>query len=527
MKRLNFLLAAVALFLLLFALFKGEDKSSFETIANLFGENNQPFGFEHLDRKAKKLLKTGYVKPPSVKVPQLDGVNYDDYRQIVYRPEVSIWKNLGLPFQLQFFHPGHIYSTGIRVFEILDEAPTEIQYDASRFDFGNLKLPDQFARLSRDLHYTGFRIHYPLNQENALEEFAVFQGGSYFRVISKGQVYGLSARGLAVNTGLNEREEFPVFEEFYVKQPEKFDKTLQVFALLNSESVVGAYQFTFYPGEVSCVEVKARNYLRKKVKRLGFAPLTSMFLYGEADQPILGNIHPEVHDSDGLLIHTKDNQWEWRPLVNPKETIVTTLDADSFQGYGFIQRDHKFKSYQDDLMKYHLRPSAWVVPSNDWGKGKLHLLEIATNLDSDDNMGVFWEPEEHPAPKEPFDLNYKVYFQDRSPSDHTLAKISAFFRGSDPLYPKVSTLTVYFTGEEIKKLDRTAALKAVIETDREDKKDFESKLEKINELSQWRLVIRYSKEGVSFTKPMQWKIFLEKDNKQISETWIYNDGISK
>jgi len=527
MKKLNFFFALIAIILAGFSFFKNEDSISLHSFGDLFSNETQPFGLDSLDKKVKKLLRTPYSQPTQVKIPSLDGINYEDYRQIVYKPEIAIWKNLGLPFQLQFFHPGHIYSSGVRIYELVDNEPTEIKYDASRFDFGNLKLPDHFASLSKGLLYTGFRIHFPLNNSNSLEEFAVFQGASYFRVISEGQIYGLSARGLAINTGLSEKEEFPVFEEFYIKRPEKFDQNIEVFALLNSESAVGSYHLTFLPGKISEVKVRSKVYLRKKVKRLGYAPLTSMFLYGETDIPINRNIHPEVHDSDGLLLLTEKDVWEWRPLINPKKTTVTKIPGNSLKGYGLIQRDRKFKSYQDDKMKYHLRPSAWIIPETNWGNGNLHLLEWATQLDSDDNMGVFWEPETHPNPLEPFFINYSIFFTDRSPEEHKLAKVSAVFRGQDPLFPNVTTLTLYFTGDDIKKLDKNNPPKPIITTNRKKNLDIHYTLEKISEMSQWRLIIQYPKEEASFESPLEWKVHLEKDAQTISETWIYQDGLSR
>ena len=49
-------------------------------------------------------------------------------------------------------------------------------------------------------------------------------GASYFRVVGKGQVYGLSARGPAIDTALPSGEEFPRFREFWVERPKQGDK---------------------------------------------------------------------------------------------------------------------------------------------------------------------------------------------------------------------------------------------------------------------------------------------------------------
>ncbi|MDF3822115.1 glucan biosynthesis protein [Leptospira sp. 96542] len=524
MRKLNFFLAliAISLSLILFIQQKEYKWNQLQNIYNIFS-GSKTFSFDDVDRITKTKLHEPYSPTPNYKIQGLDGISYDDYRQIVFKPEIAIWKNLALPFQLQFFHPGHIYSNGIKVFEIIDEVPREIIYDASRFDFGTLKLPDNFAEESKNLRYTGFRVHYPINAENSLEEFIVFQGSSYFRISSKNQVYGLSARGLAINTGLPEKEEFPIFDRFYIRRPKKNDTSIQIFATLNSESVVGTYEFLITPGEPSEAEVKAKIYLRKKIKRLGFAPLTSMYLYGESDNPIRGNVHPEVHDSDGLLIEKPNSNWEWRPLINPKQTTITKLPLDNPIGYGLIQRDRKFKSYQDEIMKYHLRPSAWVTPTSQWGKGNLYLLEIATYLDSDDNIGVFWEPIVAPSLNIPFEYSYRLTFQDLSPNHHKLGKVSSFFKGNDPLYPNQKIYTLYFRGDIIKEIPKDSPPIPVIANSKIDTNNIRYKMEKISELDQWRLTIHF----VPVNDESEWQIKLKSNQTDLTETWIYRDGLSK
>ncbi|TGK77583.1 glucan biosynthesis protein D, partial [Leptospira noumeaensis] len=288
MKKLNIYLALIALVLCVIIVIRKNDLTLTKVASLLaISKTSETFNFHTVDAIAKQKLKSKYSPTPEFKIPGLDGISFDDYRQIEYKPDVAIWKNLGLPYQLHFFHPGHIYSNGIQIYEVIGEKPVEIPYDASRFNFGDLPLSDEFAELSKKLRYTGFRVHYPINQKEALEEFLVFQGASYFRAISKDQVYGLSGRGLTINTGPKDREEFPIFESFYIKRPQKTDTSITIYAIMNGESVVGSYEFIVKPGEITTIDVRAKIYLRKKIKRLGFAPITSMYLYGESDNPIL------------------------------------------------------------------------------------------------------------------------------------------------------------------------------------------------------------------------------------------------
>ena len=59
--------------------------------------------------------------------------------------------------------------------------------------------------------FSGFRVRAPLNRAEDFDEFAVFQGASYFRAVARGQEYGLSARGLALNTAQARGKSFRSF----------------------------------------------------------------------------------------------------------------------------------------------------------------------------------------------------------------------------------------------------------------------------------------------------------------------------
>ncbi len=129
----------------------------------------------------------------------------------------------------------------------------------------------------------------------------MFLGASYFRVLGRGQSYGASARGLAINVATTGGEEFPYFSDFWLVRPLPQQRTLTIFALLDSPSLTGAYRFEIRPGATTDVEVTATLYARKNVEKLGVAPLTSMFLFGEEHRRQFDDYRPEVHDSDGLL----------------------------------------------------------------------------------------------------------------------------------------------------------------------------------------------------------------------------------
>src|SRR5690606_6231405 len=113
------------------------------------------------------------------------------------------------------------------------------------------------------------------------------------------------------------------------------DRTLVIYALLDSPTLTGAYRFDVRPGAITQVEVSSKLHFRRAPQKLGIAPLTSMFLYGESPgSRRFDDFRPEVHDSDGLMIHTGKGEWLWRPLVNPRELRVSRFLDDSPRGFG-------------------------------------------------------------------------------------------------------------------------------------------------------------------------------------------------
>ena len=103
--------------------------------------------------------------------------------------------------------------------------------------------------------FSGFRINGPLNRLDLFDEIIVFQGASYFRALSRGQIYGLSARGLALNVGKPDGEEFPQFRRFWIEKPQAGASKLVIHALLDSASVTGAYRFEVNPGWPTAIDV--------------------------------------------------------------------------------------------------------------------------------------------------------------------------------------------------------------------------------------------------------------------------------
>ena len=236
------------------------------------------FSFNSVIQKAQALGAQPYAEPENILPDELKNLSYDEHRDIRFVREHGPWYNQKLPYELQFFHLGNIFNISVPINEVVNGVSTPIKYSADFFDYGRNKLhTDKFKHLG----YAGFRLHSQLNTNSYFDELVAFLGASYFRGLAKNQKYGLSARGLAVDTAELSGEEFPVFKEFWIEKPQTGDRFIKLYALLDSKSVSGAYAFKITPGTNTVMDIKSVLFPRKDIKKLGIAPLTSMFLFGE------------------------------------------------------------------------------------------------------------------------------------------------------------------------------------------------------------------------------------------------------
>lgn len=365
------------------------------------------FSLDDVSAKAQELAGQKYEAPRSNLPNEFREMKFADYQKIRFRTEKAEWADQKTPFRLSFYHQGMHFDTPVKINEITATNVEEIKYDPSRFDFDDVKFD---PKATEQLGYAGFRVLYPINKADKQDEIMTMLGASYFRVIGKGQVYGLSARGMAIDTALPSGEEFPRFREFWIQRPKPTDKHLVIFALLDSPRATGAYRLTVRPGTDTVVDVKSRMFLRDRVTKLGVAPLTSMYLFGANQPSKVLNYRRELHDSSGLSIHAGNGEWIWRPLNNPKHLAVSNFSVENPRGFGLLQRGRDFSHYEDLDDRYDKRPSAWIEPKGDWGKGTVDLVEIPTADETNDNIVAFWSPEKLPEPGQPLDFSYRLHW---------------------------------------------------------------------------------------------------------------------
>ena len=274
-----------------------------------------PFSQEMVIERARQLSQAPYVPPRDTIPAAYKNLNYDQYRAIRFRKDLALWARDNLSFTAEFFSAGYIYLTPVQIFVVESGRASELKYEPDLFTYGpEVSRPPENARPG----FSGFRLHTQINRPDIMDEFAVFQGASYFRSRASGQGYGMSARGLAINTAQPPADEFPIFTTFWLVRPAPGASSVTVFALLDSVSVSGAYKFVISAGQNTVMDVDCTLFPRTTMTYAGIAPLTSMFYFAPGGGYLADDTRLSVHDSDGLSILNGKGEHIWRPLINPQ-----------------------------------------------------------------------------------------------------------------------------------------------------------------------------------------------------------------
>ena len=476
----------------------------------------EPFDYARLKGHARALA-AGPYRAVSDRLPaEVDHLDWDQFQAIRYRPDHLLWGEERLRFRVGFFHLGLFFKQPVHMFEVVNGRARELAYDPAMFDYGKSGLDG--TKLPADMGFAGFRV---LERRDPVRDFVAFLGASYFRAVGGEMQYGLSARGLAVDCGMNRPEEFPLFTAFWLERPDS-DK-LVVYALLDSASVAGAYRFEILPAATLIMNVDAALYPRKEIERLGIAPLTSMFQYGENDKRMDNDWRPEIHDSEGLALWTGAGEWIWRPLVNPPHVQVNAFMDERPRGFGLLQRDRNFDHYQDDGIFYERRPSLWVEPRSDWGKGSVQLVEIPTRDETFDNIVAFWNPAAKPQPGRELLFAYRLYWGSKMPFEPAAAQVIATRTGRGGILGQKRKyfswrFVVDFAGPGLEAVSPDAELEPVISTSRGQIELTSAR--PLESIRGYRVMFDLKDFDSSFA-PVDLRLFLRSGGQPLTETWLY------
>ena len=364
----------------------------------------RPFNKEVLQGMARDLASKPYTPRPLIPE-EWRNLSYDQYRKIWFDHRNALWENTDAPQRVDFFPPGLYFPTAVQTFVVEDDVARPLNFDMRVFDTTD-KFPD--VPIDDTLGYSGLRLRAELRQSGIFEEYAVFQGASYFRGIGTGQFYGLSARGLAIRTGDPAGEEFPDFTHFWMERPNPGDPSVVLHCLLDSPSCSGAYTFRITHGPTLVMDVETELFAREDVSHVGIAPLTSMFLFDDMDRNRFDDFRPAVHDNDGLLIHNGAGEVIWRPLANHTTLQLSAFSDENPRGFGLMQRKREFSDFNDLEAHYHKRPGLWVTPGEGWGRGSVYLVEIPSDREIYDNIVAYWRPAKGLTKGESKTLTYRL-----------------------------------------------------------------------------------------------------------------------
>ena len=479
----------------------------------------QPYTFADVQKLAQERAAHDY-RPMSEDLPAaLANLSYDQYRDIRFRPESALWHGQSL-FEVQFFHRGYRTTQRVNIFEVGAAGASPVAYNPQFFTFGRLVKPPKAAA---NLGFAGLRVHYPLHSPAFKDELIVFLGASYFRVLGRNQHYGASARALAIDTAAPSGEEFPTYTDFWLVRPQPSDRVLTIYALLDGKSVAGAYQFEIRPGGITQVEVHCELYPRRAIGKLGVAPLTSMFFFGEdAAGRRFDDYRPQVHDSDGFMTQTGHGEWIWRPLANPRELRVNRFMDNNPRGFGLIQRERDFSHYGDVEAQYQSRPSYWVEPLGNWGKGGVELVEIPSDEEIHDNMVAYWVPAQAAVAGKPLSFSYLLSAFAQAPHWPPGGRVVATRNGNPAVgdnkghfAPGARRMLVDFAGGDLDGLDGAQPVKP----------DVSAENGQIEALTVQRLATGVWRVAFVVTpkmkKPVDLHCYLTLYGEALTETWVY------
>lgn len=475
------------------------------------------FGFATVERFAQDRASKPYRNRSTALPDAVSKLSHSEYEDIRFQRTSSLWYDRAL-FEVQFFHRGFTYDRRVNISEVSGGVARPVLYNPAMFSFGP-RVPK--IDWPADLGFAGFRIHYPLHTPAYKDELIVFLGASYFRVLGRNQVYGLSARGLAIDTASASGEEFPYFTDFWLVKPEPTARTLTIYALLDSPGITGAYQFEVRPGTTTQVQVTAELFPRRQIAKLGIAPLTSMFLYGEnSNSHRLDDFRPEVHDSDGLMMERGTGEWLWRPLVNPKDLRVNRFMDERPHSFSLVQRDRDFNHYQDNEARYDRRPSYHVEPLGDWGKGGVELVEIPSDEDIHDNIVAYWVPDAPVQPNKPMTFSYLLSAYTGStqwpPGGKVIATHFARVVNGTTVVPGVRRVIVDFAGGDLDSLGGAQPVQAAASATGGEIDNVA--VERLAANGVWRVTLRLKPNG---DKPVDLRCYLTLYGEALTETWTY------
>ena len=368
------------------------------------------FGFDDVAKIAAQRAATSY-KARTDKLPDaLAKLDYDHFRDIRFKPDRSLWRPEGLPFEIAFFHEGQNFKDPVKINELVGDVVREVRFKPELFDYGaNVIDPRSCATsASRDFACITRSIRRSTRTRSSCSS-----AQAIFARSARASVTDCRRAALAVDTALGSGEEFPRFVEFWIETTgTRCDASSRSMRCSTRGAWTGAYRFVVKPGVETAVEVKTRLFLREIVGKLGVAPLTSMYFFGENQRAARDDYRPEVHDSDGLSVAVGNRGMDLAAAGQSQAAAGDVVcDGQSAPDSASCSATATSSTTRTCEARYELRPSAWIEPKGMWGTGRVELVQIPSPDETNDNIVAYWVPDTTLAPQQPFDIEYRILWQ--------------------------------------------------------------------------------------------------------------------
>lgn len=478
------------------------------------------FSYESLRQRAQQLAKQPFEPTPPRHPKQLEQIGFDAYQQIQFQLDHALWAGKPVPFPVAFFHLGRSAQKPVTIHALNGGQARQVLYTPNLYDYGNTGLGKS---LPEDLGFSGFRV---MKSQQSETDWLAFQGASYFRSSGPLEQYGMSARGIGVNTAVPEvEEEFPRFTAFWLERPEPGSDSITIYALLDGPSITGAYRFDCHRRDAVVMDVHAELFQRADIKRLCFAPLTSMFWYDETNHRRGSDWRPEIHDSDGLSLWTGSGERIWRPLNNPPHAQTNSYLDHNPRGFGLLQRDRNFSHYLDDSAYYNRRPGVWVEPMTDWGSGAVQLFEMPTDDEIYDNIVAYWVPDRTSDKGTEWALDYRLHWVAEEPyPPKSVARVTASYLGRpgrpgqhEPRDPNGRKFVIFFSGGPLADMEQRYDLEVIVEPSRGAIEN--PYVLKVLGTDNWRAVFDLHTDGND--DPINLRANVRLGDQTLTETWSF------
>jgi periplasmic glucans biosynthesis protein len=470
------------------------------------------FSFDDLTADAKRRAAEPYKVPQAKGAKILEKIDYDQHNKIRFRTERAISVNGGKA-RVALFHPGALFPLPVSINLVEGDISKELEY---RTDYFEMPADSPARQLPSDLGFAGFRVM----GADTERDWLAFLGYAYFRSSGELDQFGQSARALAIDVAMPTPEEFPRFTDFYFAPSQ--DGDLTIYCSLDSPRVTGALRMDMIRNGKVVMDIAARYFAREDIARFGIAPLTSMFWFSETNRERGMDWRPEVHDTDGLAIWSGSGERLWRPLNNPDRVMTSSFSDESPKGFGLLQRDRNFENYEDDGVFYEKRPSVWVEPKGDWGRGQVQLVEIPTDDEIHDNMVAYWLSEKPVRRGDAISLDYRLSWAKEEPTPADIGHVIATRIGrggiaGQPRPPGVFKLVVDFAGGPISGLAKQGEpVEAVVNASSGTVTNVSCYSNKAQD--SWRAIFDLTPANGD---PCELRLFLRKNGTPLTETWLY------